>query len=203
VSVFADQIGWDIRWRWYEGDQYDGAPTFFNPDRTKTTADYVFGSSDYYDLTAMPYSLDNVRNSVYVSFGPPGARQTSWHANTISRDLYRLNRAMWIEESSDSPLQTMAEASLMSDNILADLAFPKATMTASMPLFPWVELHDVYSFAPNGVHFDTALNFAVAGFSHEISEGEASTSLTLRDGAPAAGSKKWLRREHRQGVKYL
>ncbi len=203
LSRFAAQIGWDLRWRWRPGDAYDGAPTFFEPGRDNMVDNYLFRADDYYDLSSLPVNLDEVRNSIYVTYGPEANRQTVWHLNLSSIEKYRLTRSMWIEEASNSPLQSEPEANAMALAALRDLSRPKASMSATMPLFPWVELHDRYAFAPNMVHFDSLLSFSTSGYAHEISGGEATTTLNLRDGGPAAGAKSWLRREFRQGVKYL
>lgn len=195
------QFGWDLRYRYTIGNLIN--LTLYEPDREKSVADFSFGPDDYYDLSGMATTLDGVRNRTHVTFGPSGARETVSVESAASLAKYRIPRVMWIEEASNSPLSSASEASRMALACLKDLAFPKYAMQATMPLFPWAQLGDVYTFTANDLVFDSAKDFSLAGYTHEIKGGKATTTMRLRDGKPSGAYGRWLQREFRRGVKFL
>lgn len=201
LSNIVMQFGWDLRYRYTVGNLIN--LTLYEPDREKNTADFSFGPDDYYDLSGMATTLDGVRNRIHLTYGPSGARATVSVESAGSLSKYRIPRVMWIEESSNSPLSLESEASRMALACLKDLAFPKFAMQATMPLFPWAQLGDVYTFTGNDLVFDQSKDFSVAGYTHDIKGGKATTTLRLRDGKPSGAYGRWLQREFRRGVKFL
>lgn len=202
LERFVAQIGWDLRWRW-QGPM-KGQLTLFEPPRQgERESVLTLDDQDYFELSSFNRSLESVRNTVYVTFGPPEDRQTVLVTHTPSQTAWRFPRVMWIEEASNSGLQTQAEALRMASAAVKDLAHPKLAMTLTMPFFPWLELHDQITVRGGGKHFDRDMAFVVVGISHELSGGRGVTTLSLQDGAPTSGEGRWLRREFREGVKYL
>ena len=201
LERFAMMIGWDLRWRWLPGSRFSGQLTFFEPPRRKTVPDLILAARDVYSIDTFETSIENIRTEVYVLFGPATARQTVVRA--ISPTPYRYHRTMWIEEAEGGPLQTSAEAIRLAELALEDLYLTRYNATVSMRFYPFLELHDTVLLQGNGEQFTTSVYFSVTGISHSLEGGKATTNLTLSAGGPLAGNKRWLRREHRQGVRYL
>jgi hypothetical protein len=202
LNTIVLQFGWDLRFR-YSSIQSNHYLTLYEPGRDRLTDDYTFGPDDYYDLSGMSLNLDGVRNVVNVGAGPNGARVLATAESAASLTKYRIRRVMWIEEDPNSPIQTVSQAGRMATSALSDLSFPKYAMGCTMPIFPWVQLGDRYHFEPNYKQFDAGQTFSVGGYTHEIRNGKATTTLRMRDGQPSAAYGRWLRREHRRGVKFL
>jgi hypothetical protein len=83
--------------------------------------------------------------------------------------------------------------------VIADLREADAEQTVVMPYNWRVELGDLYEFAANGVHYDTAQRLAVLSYRHSITDKGCRTTLVCR-GKPAGGRMRWLELEARGGV---
>lgn len=202
LSRFAGMIGWDLRWRWLPGSRTTGQLTFFEPGRANTSTVLNLFTSHYYELTTFETSLEEIRNRVVVGYGPPEARAYEMAESQESINRYRYPRTMWIEEGSNSPLQTAAEALRLATNALADLSTPMPEASVKMPFYPYLELHDLIRVEGNRQH-NEPLVFTVVGITHSFADGKAYTELKLAEGRSKLGHRSWLRREFRQGVKYL
>lgn len=190
-----DQLrGWDSRYWWNEGTgtyRY----TFQEPPRTKTTPDYTFGPSGYYDVRSLDLDLTGIKNVVQVSYrnaADQGNRAVVTVSDAPSIAKYG-RRFLYMKEADNSPIDTTAEATAMANAALSDLKEPKASLEIELPFFWPCQLWDLYRFSANGKHFDSDQDLAVSSFSHELSPGRHRTVVKLR-GKPAGGYAIWLQR---------
>lgn len=72
LRALAESIGWTIRWRHFDASASDWKWTVFNPSRTKTTPDHTFAAADYWNVTQMGQSIEDIRNVVEVEFTQSG-----------------------------------------------------------------------------------------------------------------------------------
>jgi hypothetical protein len=184
--------GWDLRGRFgtgiYGADVF--VLTYYDPDRTKSTPDWTFDASKYYQVTALQVSRNTVRNVLKVTVND-SARTTVEDADHASIDLYGRAFIEFSELGIGSYINTSEEGFNLLLYAKSDLSQPKATMEVPLPYFWPLELNDLVRFPANSVHHDTDLTLAVTGFTHILSEdGDASTVIQTR-GRPAAANRDW------------
>jgi len=207
VRTLAQQIGWDLRYKWRESTgQFE--LTFYQPDRGSSTGTppvvlYTFSKSDYGDPEKLAVDIAEIRNSWRIIY-PDSA--DLWPDGTAKRKVLEVSDSasirkygeLWaeIQEDESSLIDTAAEALTYISAALSDCKEPTAEL--ALPLkrgFPWVELNDFYTFTANGVHFDSDQSLAVTAWEQSFTPGKLTTKLTLR-GLPTAGSKVHLERTY-------
>ena len=181
-----DLIGWDMRFLWSDGAS-DFLPTFYEPDRTKTTPDHTFSTDDYFSLTDVSHTIEDVRNVVEIIWDEDEDGVVVEDATSIA--LFD-RKYMELDYSSSSLITSQAQALVLGTAILADVAQPPLTHVSENALFPLVEIGDLYRFAANNVHYNTAQDVAVVGFTHQWGPDGNSTVLECR-GAPAGSTARW------------
>ena len=188
----AQIIGWDLRPRWSDADGRFRL-CFKDPGRNKTTPDFTITASSYFDVQQLKIDRTPIRNDVTIWYGAAGSRASVNASNAASIARYG-RRSMVIQEASDSPIQTSADASTMAALIVNDIDAPVADQQLEMPYFWPIELHDLVQFTANLVHADEDLDLAVVGYKHVLeNQGKSRTTLTVR-GKPAGGYFSWLSR---------
>lgn len=90
LRALAESIGWTVRWRHFDASASDWKWTVFQPSRTKTTPDHTFGTSDYWDVTQMGQSIEDIRNVVEVEYTATGGAR----ARVIVQDSVSTGCAM-------------------------------------------------------------------------------------------------------------
>ncbi|HEU0052062.1 MAG TPA: hypothetical protein VFQ39_02750, partial [Longimicrobium sp.] len=196
LRKLAEQIGWDVRYRW-NASQSRFDLTFYQPPRGKVAADWTIGPRQYLDVSNLAVNRAGVRNVVKVNFRNSA---TNLDDHAIADDVPSITRYgrrfMELVEAEAPLIDTTAEAQTLAGRILSDLKDPLAEQEVEMHFFWPVELGDLYSFQPNGVHYDTAQSWAVVGYRHQLGAGQWRTTLTTR-GTVAGAYRDWLRREIR------
>lgn len=201
VRALADQIGWDVRYRWDSGSSTFKL-TLWEPPRTKTTPDRTVAVSDVMKVSQLRQSLEAIRNVVRVTYsdsadldskGQPKRKQV---IATSSASITAFGRRwMEIQEGSSSNIDTSTEATTMANAIVADLATPAVDLAVEVRFFPWTELGDLYRFTADGVRFTSNQDLAVVSYEHTLdSDGTKRTTYTVR-GKPSGGWARWLRRD--------
>jgi hypothetical protein len=208
VNKLTDTIGWLTRYRW-DPETRDFLLTIYEPDRTKSSADYVFAADDILEVNSARLDAANIRTAVEVTFsdsdgGQDGAGQ--YPRVTVRREAssaliaqygYRLAQ---ISEASASQIDTYAEAVALADAFLDDLAQPTVELGITVPLRRFVDTGDLYTVpaltGTNGeaYHFDNDQDLAVRSYTHELAPGPdgCRTTLVLR-GQPSTGVGRWGR----------
>lgn len=197
VRDLANQIGWDIRYKWRSGtSQFE--LTLFEPQRSKTTPDRTLSGSSYLTIDAVRIDISMIRNVVRVWYddsadldmsGNALRKSVSVSSSASITDYGR--RFMEVSEDATKGIDTSTEATRLANGILSDLATPEAEVAINDLYLPIVELGDLYRFSSNGRTWDADLDVAVVGYQHTIQNGEARTSITCR-GKPAGLGKKWF-----------
>jgi hypothetical protein len=188
--IALSSIGWDLRYRWDSGSS-SWRLTLADPQRSKTTPDATIASSLYVDITGIAIDRTQVRNYINVAFGPSTARDFRLATDASSINRFG-QRELWIEEPEDSPIDSATEAVNMANNILSDLALPKADLVVEM-LFYWpVELNDLLRFSANSYHFNSNQDLSVVGIRHVI--GQKNRTLVTCRGTPAGAYRAWIAR---------
>lgn len=108
-------------------------------------------------------------------------------------------RFMSITEASTSQIDTAAEAETLANAILDDLKEPDVPISAELPLFPFVQLGDLYRFSANGRHFDQDQDGAVLSWRHVYTPKRSRTTLKVT-GKPRARVKRWLKLQEIPGL---
>ena len=206
LDTLAGMIGWTFRYR-YDASSASFLPTLYCVDRAKSTVDRTLGTSNYDSIDSIGRSMESLRNSVDVVYSDASAspingidypRKTVSVTDATSIAAYG---EQWcrIAEASSSLIDTSTEATALANAVLSDLKDPLADQSASMRLFPFVELDDRYTFSANGVHYDTNQTFAVTGYRHSMGEGAGKTTIQCRQ-RPSGGFNRWHKRLVRPGA---
>ena len=107
LQDLAQQIGWDVRWIWHEGDE-EFKLTFYNPNRSISTAMHTFTTGDYFEVQRARLTRSDVRNAIRGECGPSNGRLVVNVSDASSISKYR-RRWMEILEAEDSPINTLPE----------------------------------------------------------------------------------------------
>lgn len=200
ARALADQIGWDLRYK-YNGGSADYRLELNDVPRAKVTPDRTFSKDQRFALSRLDTKLDNIRNVIRVVYldsqdrDPQGnpKRKTVTVSDSTSISKYG-RRFMEASEGKTSNIDSSAEATAFANAMLSDLKDPVAELEVDLPFFPFVELGDLYRFSADGIHFDTDQDLAVVAYSHQLRGGskpKATTTLTCR-GKPSGGYLRWL-----------
>lgn len=187
-------IGWDVRFKWDDGTSAFRL-TLSEPPRTKTTPDYTFAPSTYFDITQANLDITNIRNVVtgsYRNSANLGNRATVTVSDSASITKYG-RRFFYIQEADVSPIDTSAEMTTMVTAALADLKDPKTEQDVDMPFFWPADISDLYRYSANLVHYNSNQDIAVVELTHELSQGHYRTRVKVR-GTPIGQYATWLGR---------
>lgn len=194
LVAFVQQIGWDVRYRWDNGTSAFRL-TLYAPPRSNTTPDRTFGPATYFDVSRLTLDRAGVRNYITVNHRvAPGGTLRTDTAISDATSIARYGRRFFgITESDESSVDTAGEATTLITAILSDLKDPKAEMEIEAQFFWPAQLHDLYRFSTNAVHFNTNQDWAVTNIRHELYRGTGRTYLQVR-GTPAGGYLTWQAR---------
>ena len=209
VKTLADQIGWNLKYRFDPITQTERF-TLYDPGRTTTRFDGIITVSDYDQINGISKDIIDVRNAVRVAYRDstgeasgvdendnpifPPASITRTDTQSIS-DFGR--RFMEISDTACPNIDTEAEAIAMADAILNDLSTPQVLMDLSLPYWE-IEVGDRLKFEENTRMFDTPQTLAVLSIQLSFEGGRGRTSLQLKE-TPASHRQKWLVSEARNG----
>jgi hypothetical protein len=166
---------------------------------TDLAVDRTFTADEYYKLNKLSISRAGIRNVVRVQYGQRPEDRTSVEVDDSASIAKYGRRFMEVAEASTSQIDSLTEARSMADAILDDLKEPTADHVAEQPYFWPVELGDYYTYAANGVHYDSDQSLAVVGYQHVFQDGRTRTIISTR-GTPSGGADAWLSLEARDGV---
>ena len=187
-----DLQGWDLRYKWnYSDDELQ--LTYYEPDRTKTVPDHVFGVDDYFEISEVSLSALGVRNYVIVDWDPDqpavvaeDSTSIAEYANADSDGIFPL----LVDETGNAQINTQAAALALAEAILAETAFPSLSHTARNAFAPEVEIGDLCRYPANGIHYNTAQDVAIVGYTHEIRPDGNQTTIAAR-GSPSGSVTRW------------
>lgn len=193
LKALADQIGWCLC---YSDNSGTPALKLFDPLRSTTTSLRTFSpSTDYADPNSLKTDWKDIRNHDRIVYGdsqdpdPNGDPKRKALERTDSASITKYGELFCeAAEGSTDNIDTSTEAGNLADRMLSDLAEPTAEMEIPLLfLFLFVERCDLYTFAADGVRFDSDQKFAVSSYKNEWSKDAAFTTLTVR-GKPASKS---------------
>ena len=193
-------IGWDLRPKW-TGTVW--RLSLHEPERTSPTSDATFSPDDYLTVSRAAISLADVRNVIRVHYVSGTTTGGDYEISSVTRsDATSISeygrRWMELTEGSSSSIDTGGEANALGDAILADLKDPDLNFGVELPLFPWVEINDYYTFEADGERFGADQSLAVQSYRCQLSPGLARTTLEV-SGQPKSGRRNWIEREARPG----
>lgn len=191
LQVLADQIGADVRYRW----QPDGVTfglTLMVPDRAKVAADWTLGPDDYFAVPGYKSSDIGVRNTARVRFTDATTGLPDFRDGTNGTSIAKHGaRYMEVGEEATSQIDTGAEAQVMADAIVSDLAEPKADGEIETMFYPIVQLNDLGLFLANGRQYDTDQKLAVVQYKHDVTRETQRTTIQHR-GNVAGAYWRWI-----------
>lgn len=195
LKALADLIGWNLHWKW-DASASDFRLTFYEPDRTNTTASYSFGPDDYYDVTRAALGVEGIRNVGEVVYTDVyGDRQTVTDTRSTSVGIYG-ERFIRLDAQGTSII-TSTQANNLLSAVLDDTEDPKVLQEIDTA-FHWpLELGDVHTWEANGVHYDTNQTYACFSYRHELQADRVRTVIQAA-GKPSGGFRRWLGRERSQ-----
>lgn len=206
VRALANQIGWDVRFKWND-DAGDFVFTFLQPDRDTTTSLHSFSASQYLTLKQMSADISEIRNwwrAIIPNSAAPYPDGTPSRLVIEAKDEDSIAKYGELfaefQEDENSQIDSSTEGTSLVNAALSDTSEPTAQLQADLIRgFPWVELNDLYTFGAGAgfiaaPQFDMDILLAVTAWSHSFSAGgQIVTSLTLR-GKPTIGHKVHLRK---------
>lgn len=202
VLALANQIGWDIRYKWRSGtSQFEF--TLYVPNRSSPSVDKTFTSSEYERPTRLSVDIANIRNAWRVIYSdradllPDGTPKRKVIEVSDSSSITKYGE-LWaeIQEDSNSQIDSSTEATTLANAALSDCKEPTAEMSVTLRRgFPWTEINDYYTFGFNDLTFDSSQSLAVTGWSQSYDAGKKklTTQLQLR-GTPTIGAGRWVGR---------
>lgn len=204
IRKLAQQIGWDVRYKYHAGDS-DWYLTLYEPARATTTALNTFTAADYSDVSQALQRLDMIRNVVRIVYcdgadvDAAGNRKRKSFTVSDSTSITNYGRRfMEIAESSTSNIDSFTEALRMATAALDDLKNPVLEHTVTLVHgYPWVELGDLYQFNSNDRHYSANQKLAVVAYDHTAQNGGIRTRLVCR-GSPTLGVDSWHSIDGRQ-----
>jgi hypothetical protein len=203
MRALAAEIGWDVRLRY--NPALAGHATWGKwrlclapPERTKTAPDVEITEDEYEALPRCESSLEPARTRVRVVYsdygdlladGTPKRKSVTVVDSTAEAKFGR--RFMEIAAGSSNGVNSSTEATALANAILSDVSDPGLEVDVSGP-YRWnLELSDLVGLAGDWEHFTADQTSAIYGYSHELSNKRAKTTLQLR-GKPALGVMRWL-----------
>lgn len=195
IRTLAQQIGWDIRFVYDASNAY--RLTLFQPQRTKTVADYSLSSAaEYYAIPQLAQNLGDVRTRIGGSYLDSATGTRLWrYAVADAAHLAQYDTVyMDIIEDDTSNIDTSVEMDKMLNAALSDLQDPWATQQAESPYFWLAELGDLVSWPANAVHYDSAQAMAIVAIEHTLDVTGETTLLTAR-GKVTGNVKEWLTKQ--------
>lgn len=193
----AQQIGWDIRYRWLEDnpDTNTLELQLYDPDRTKTTPDWTLPPSEYLTVEELKFGDRNVRNVIGIWFfdaAAGNARTYRFVKDDASIAIYG-RRYMQIAEQFSSNINTETEALKMINAALSDLSTPFVDHTITTLDLWFAQLGDLVALPANDVHYNDDQAFALVSIRRTWAEGVGRVSFRTR-GKPGGAYSDWIRK---------
>lgn len=199
IQSIAGNLGWIAKYCWDNGS---GAFrfTFFEPDRTKSVADWTLGPADYKETT-LGRDSKGVRNAIGLSYYDTDGALQSITPVTDATSISKYRRK-YMEPSlaATAHIHNDTDGTALANAILSDQKEPKATKRITIPFLAWhIEVGDLIQLDADDRTDSTGRALAVVSVNHHIEAGKMQTVLTCR-GAPSAGYLRWLLNEARSRV---
>lgn len=183
VRTWVMASGFDLRMRYIES-----APAGWRLTLATPTGDVgpTFTPSQY-RVTGFRYSDADVRNVIGVPWTNKAAGDAftlTAYEDTTSRIQYGTQYFQLAEEECYA-IDTQAEADALGVQLLADLAWPVATITIVVPYYPWLEVGDMNVTLIGAGSFSHPLwtsdieNAVCVGVKHSLTDGQSTTELTF------------------------
>lgn len=197
LQALATQLGYDLRFNYSDGAS-DFQLQLRAVSRSGASVDWTLGPNLVLDLRKVARSILGIRNAVSVVFSnseswdtvlQAPARQTVTVTDSTSISAYG-RRWMQVSEASSSGVNTLALATQFANAMLSDLKEPTVEMEVDIPVFWAVGINDYFEFTPHRLHFSTALDLAVVGYTHNWTRERQVTTLQVR-GEPTAGQVRY------------
>lgn len=191
VKVLADQIGYDIRYRYHEGSGInDFVLVLEEPDRTPVSTALTVTKSMMLKSPLISFNDAYIRNYIVVVYnGQDGKRENVFEKDDTSINAYG-RRWMEISEESSSQIDTEAEATALAAAALADLKDPIAQFNLQIPFFYPLQLKDYITIEADDVYFDSNKDLAVVSIEDTFMGGQAITTIRA-EGTPATRKSTW------------
>lgn len=227
LRTLAGQIAWDCRYRYDQNpSQRAWRLTFFEPDRSKVATDVVISPDDVIDVRSLKRSTFGRRTvwrviypssetSLPTAPTPPAghAVRRGWYnvdgldqrmvayvevEATAMHSAGRQRQFAEVQEEQTTQIDTIDEAYAMAIGLLLDTEDPGIAKEVEVPaLADLLELNDMCYFRRLRELFTSPQTLATRNLRHTI--GDKSTTTVQLRGKPAAGFKRWLRLESRNG----
>lgn len=193
LQDLAALIGWVVRYRWSE-TAGDFALTLYEPERTKTVADWVVTRKQLLKVNRLGLSRDAIRNAIRLEYTDSATGNLAFVFVKDDASIAKYGRRFMRLVETASPIDTEAEALAMANAALADLSAPPAEFEAELLYFWPVEVGDVLTIQAKPGVWDRDQTLAVVAVRNSLVRGKRRTVVTLR-GTPAGAYRVWLRRE--------
>ncbi len=192
LQQLAALVGWVVQPRWDDGTSAFRL-TLYEPERTPVITEWTWGANRYEAVPDFSFDRLHIRDALSLWYTDTGGVRRQVTASDATSIAKYGRQFMEIEEASDSPIDTAAEAQAMIDSALLDLKDPIAGQEIKTFCFWPVHLSDYFQFNGNAVHYSANQAFGITGFRHEFSAGHIDTFIRTR-GKPAGFIKPWIAR---------
>lgn len=192
LQQLAGIIGWDVRYIWDRGSA-SWRLTLQPISRTKLAPDRVLQPNRYLQVQQLLLANTDVRNVVTVWYNDSTIGTTALVTVQDNVSIAQFGeRPMVVDETGGvSPINTLSQATIYANNILADLSAPLADQII-IEHFDWtVFLNALQLYKANGIQYNTDQSWAVISYKHNITSTQARTTVEVR-GAPCGRYLNWL-----------
>lgn len=181
LSNLWNSIGWDIRFRW-QLTMLDYLLVAYKPIRSGAAVDWTFGADDY-EVESATRSNVHVRNVIDVYYRN-AVKASKIYTATDATSITNNGRKYMRLAEEDSLIDSVTEATILGDAMLADLKEPTQYVTLKVPYFFPIMLNDYVTVTADQVFFSADVTYGVNAITHTFDAGQpATTQLTLA-GAP-------------------
>jgi hypothetical protein len=214
LETLAMQIGWALRYRWDEGS---GDPpgvsryTLYSPDRDALSSVYTLTECQVRAEPMFRSTTDDIRNAVEVPYFDKGDLDPAGNpkpkvalvdgttnaiaAASQARHGYRFMR---YAPGAGANIDTAVEAERLALAAVLDLA-DMADCEVETAYLHFLQLGDAVTLPADGVNYDEDQVLSVVNLSHRVSDGKATTTLSLRT-RPQVANLGWHKRAAMSGV---
>lgn len=194
LRALVQPRGWLVREVWHDATA-SYRLTVYDPERNRQTADFGFSDSDYYSIDNIQESSRGVRSVVRVQWAED---QFVVAEDTEAIEKYG-RKVIYIDARSSPFITTRDQALFLAGQALLDVSLPLATQQPTHHLDYRIEVGDIYTWLPNGIHASETLQLAVSGWEHRLTGDPRTPSTTSIMGRerPTGGSWRWYEEDER------
>lgn len=173
LESLADLNGWDLRYMWDDSED-EFRLQFFEPPDPETPS-FGFGPDDYFEVGDIGLYTTQRRRRVFLTWdgGEVEVIDATWEEGD------RLTTT-FLDAVGDTGIATQDQANALANAAGRAVFLPPLRKTIQGRHFPWVQLHDLFRWDANLVHYLEDQEMAVTRYRHfRPEQGPIQTEMSL------------------------